>query len=147
MYGRAPRSALRADTVDAPCATSAILFLGGSVLEEGITGNSIFQILRFTNVKDRPSFVEHKVNPWGFRKVCKELWGKSGAYKTIECARLPGEYHGSGCTFASAMAVFLASGQTVVEAAESAQAYTWNALQFAFSLGKGQLLPNRIYQG
>lgn len=57
--------------------------------------------------------------------------------------RLPGEYHGSGCTLASALAVGLAQGLSVPVAAERAQAFTWRSLAEAFSPGRGQSLPDR----
>ncbi|MDD5035786.1 MAG: hydroxymethylpyrimidine/phosphomethylpyrimidine kinase [Methylococcaceae bacterium] len=57
--------------------------------------------------------------------------------------RLPHEYHGSGCTLASALAAGLALGMTVEQAASQAQAYTWRSLEAACSLGRGQRLPRR----
>lgn len=57
--------------------------------------------------------------------------------------RLPGSYHGSGCTFASALAASLANGHGMTEAAVAAQEFTWHALQQAHKPGAGQLLPDR----
>jgi hydroxymethylpyrimidine/phosphomethylpyrimidine kinase len=59
--------------------------------------------------------------------------------------RLPGSYHGSGCTLASAIAAGLAKGLSVPEAVASAQAYTWQALAHGFRPGAGQPLPDRLY--
>jgi hydroxymethylpyrimidine/phosphomethylpyrimidine kinase len=39
--------------------------------------------------------------------------------------RLPGSYHGSGCTLASAIAANLANGLDIAEAVRDAQDYTW----------------------
>jgi len=58
--------------------------------------------------------------------------------------RLPGEYHGSGCTLASALAAGLAHGFDKVSAAEQAQEYTWQALKHGLDAGRCQRLPNRI---
>jgi hydroxymethylpyrimidine/phosphomethylpyrimidine kinase len=58
-------------------------------------------------------------------------------------ARLPHEYHGSGCTLASALAAGLAKGLAIEEACLLAQRFTWGALESGFRLGKGQCLPNR----
>jgi hydroxymethylpyrimidine/phosphomethylpyrimidine kinase len=58
-------------------------------------------------------------------------------------ARLPHEYHGSGCTLASALAAGLAGGLAIEEACLLAQRFTWAALDSGFRLGKGQCLPNR----
>lgn len=62
-----------------------------------------------------------------------------------EMLRLPGAYHGSGCTFSSALAAFLAHGESVEDAARRAQQYTWHTLQNALKLGKGQQIPNRFF--
>ena len=58
--------------------------------------------------------------------------------------RLPHEYHGSGCTLASALAAGLALGLDVPAASLLAQRYCWAALDSGYALGKGQYLPNRI---
>jgi hydroxymethylpyrimidine/phosphomethylpyrimidine kinase len=60
--------------------------------------------------------------------------------------RLPGSYHGSGCTLASALAGGLANGLGVTEAAVAAQEFTWQSLQHAHQPGVGQLLPNRKFR-
>jgi hydroxymethylpyrimidine/phosphomethylpyrimidine kinase len=67
--------------------------------------------------------------------------------KVVEfpCERLPGQYHGSGCTLASACAVGLGQGLQVVEAVELALEYTWQALNYGFAVGKGQLIPDRMH--
>lgn len=57
--------------------------------------------------------------------------------------RLPGVYHGSGCTLASAIAARLAHGDTVSAAVREAQRYTWDTLKRSWPLGKGQPIPNR----
>src|SRR5579884_4526866 len=45
--------------------------------------------------------------------------------------------HGTGCTFASAIAAQLASGRTLVEAATLAKAYVTKAVEKGYSIGKG----------
>lgn len=57
--------------------------------------------------------------------------------------RLVHEYHGSGCTLASAMAAGIAQGIEVSVAAFNAQEFTWNALNKAVPLNIGQSLPDR----
>lgn len=61
------------------------------------------------------------------------------------CERLPGQYHGSGCTLASACAVGLGQGLSVHEAVELALEYTWQALSCGFAVGQGQLIPDRMH--
>ena len=67
--------------------------------------------------------------------------------KVVEfpCERLLGQYHGSGCTLASACAVGLGQGLSVQEAVELALEYTWQALSCGFVVGKGQLIPDRMH--
>lgn len=59
--------------------------------------------------------------------------------------RLPFRYHGSGCTLAAAAAARLAKGDSVTQAAELAQEYTWNTLKHARHPGKGQAIPDRLF--
>jgi hydroxymethylpyrimidine/phosphomethylpyrimidine kinase len=60
--------------------------------------------------------------------------------------RLPGSYHGSGCTLASAIAVLLASGRDLEDAVREAQEYTWQTLSAAFRPGMGQFIPDRFFR-
>lgn len=64
----------------------------------------------------------------------------------FEWERLPGEYHGSGCTLASAIAAQLALGKTVTDAVTVAQEYTWQTLKHGISVGKKQIHPYRFYR-
>ncbi len=59
--------------------------------------------------------------------------------------RLPHQYHGSGCTLASAIAAGLAQGQEVLQAVQGALDFTHAALRHAYPLGRGQYFPNRFY--
>jgi hydroxymethylpyrimidine/phosphomethylpyrimidine kinase len=59
--------------------------------------------------------------------------------------RLPGAYHGSGCTLATAIAAALANGLGVPEAVRDAQEFTWQALANGFRAGSGQLIPDRFF--
>lgn len=78
-------------------------------------------------------------------QVVNTLYGAGGKLREDRWPRLPGGYHGSGCTLASALAAFLARGLPVPEAAREAQAYTWKALQRGFNAGAGQSLPDRFH--
>lgn len=60
--------------------------------------------------------------------------------------RLPGAYHGSGCTLSASLAGRLALGDPVRVAVENAQAYTWKTLKHARQFGQSQLHPNRFAQ-
>ncbi len=78
-------------------------------------------------------------------QVTNRLYGANGARLEWNWPRLPGDYHGSGCTLASAIAARLAWGMEMAEAVASAQDYTWNSLSHAFRTGRCQLTPNRLY--
>jgi hydroxymethylpyrimidine/phosphomethylpyrimidine kinase len=58
--------------------------------------------------------------------------------------RLPGEFHGSGCTLASAIAARLALGDTMEAALGAAQRYTDRTLAHAYAIAPGQRIPRRI---
>jgi hydroxymethylpyrimidine/phosphomethylpyrimidine kinase len=78
-------------------------------------------------------------------QVVNTLYGKNGVVRSDSWPRLPGSYHGSGCTLASAIAAMLANGLELPEAVREAQEYTWQALQKAYRPGMGQLLPDRLF--
>jgi hydroxymethylpyrimidine/phosphomethylpyrimidine kinase len=77
--------------------------------------------------------------------VVNTLYGASGKLREDRWPRLAGEYHGSGCTLASAVAAFIAKGLAVEDAVREAQTYTWKTLQSSFRPGQGQHLPNRFF--
>jgi hydroxymethylpyrimidine/phosphomethylpyrimidine kinase len=78
-------------------------------------------------------------------QVVNTLYGRSGVVRTDQWERLPGNYHGSGCTLASAIAAMLANGLELPEAVREAQDYTWHALAKAYRPGMGQFLPDRLF--
>jgi len=78
-------------------------------------------------------------------KVINTLYGERGVVRSDNWPRLPGIYHGSGCTLASAIAALLANGLSVEEAVKEAQEYTWQALQYGFRPGMGQHIPDRLF--
>ena len=81
----------------------------------------------------------------GTPQVINTLYGSHGAVRTDRWDRLPGSYHGSGCTLASAIAAHLASGVDVAEAVMGAQEYTWHTLAAGFRPGMGQFIPDRLF--
>jgi len=78
-------------------------------------------------------------------QVVNTLYGKNGVVRADSWQRLPGSYHGSGCTLASAIAAMLANGLELPEAVREAQDYTWHALQKAYRPGMGQYIPDRMF--
>ena len=78
-------------------------------------------------------------------KVVNNLYGERGLVRSDSWPRLPGIYHGSGCTLAAAIAALLANGLTMEEAVHEAQEYTWEALKYGFRPGMGQHIPDRLF--
>lgn len=69
--------------------------------------------------------------------------GADGAY-VFEANRLPGEYHGTGCSLSTAIACGLARGDSVVQAVRSAHAYLSEALRYQTGLGQGTNVFNPL---
>ena len=78
-------------------------------------------------------------------EVINTLYGEEGIVRSDRWKRLPGSFHGSGCTLASAIAATMANGLDVPEAVKEAQEYTWQALAHGFRPGMGQHLPDRFF--
>lgn len=78
-------------------------------------------------------------------EVVNTLYGPDGVIRRDRWERLPGSYHGSGCTLASAIAACLAGGASVEEAVRDAQDYTWQSLKNGFRAGMGQFIPDRFF--
>jgi hydroxymethylpyrimidine/phosphomethylpyrimidine kinase len=78
-------------------------------------------------------------------QVVNSLYGENGLIRADAWERLPGSYHGSGCTLASAIAANLANGLDLAEAVRDAQDYTWQALANGFRPGMGQYFPDRFF--
>jgi hydroxymethylpyrimidine/phosphomethylpyrimidine kinase len=78
--------------------------------------------------------------------VVNKLYDRSGVVREDRWPRLPGEYHGSGCTLASALAAALARGMPMPDAARDAQEFTWQALKAGFRPGAGQFIPQRFFE-
>ena len=70
-------------------------------------------------------------------------WFTAGEFRSWAWPRLPGTFHGSGCTLASAIAALLAAGKPMAEAIEDGQAYCHQALEHAYVIAEGQMIPSR----
>ena len=78
-------------------------------------------------------------------KVEHRLYGNRRLIDRFSFERLPGNYHGSGCTLASACAASLAHGLEPVNAVAQALRYTWHTLKQGYRVGMGQLVPDRFH--
>jgi hydroxymethylpyrimidine/phosphomethylpyrimidine kinase len=54
--------------------------------------------------------------------------------------------HGTGCTFASALAAQLAAGRGLIEAATLAKAYVTKAIEKGYAIGKGRVPLDHFYR-
>jgi hydroxymethylpyrimidine/phosphomethylpyrimidine kinase len=78
-------------------------------------------------------------------QVVNTLYSQAGEVRSDSWQRLPGNYHGSGCTLASAIAATIANGLEVSDAVKDAQEYTWQTLKAGFRPGMGQYIPDRLF--
>jgi len=78
-------------------------------------------------------------------QVVNTLYGPQGVIRRDSWERLPGSYHGSGCTLASAITGCIAGGASIEDAVRDAQDYTWQTLKNGFHAGMGQLIPDRFF--
>lgn len=78
-------------------------------------------------------------------QVVNTLYGVDGVIRRDTWERLPGSYHGSGCTLASAIAGCIAGGASMEDAVRDAQNYTWQTLANGFRAGMGQFIPDRFF--
>lgn len=76
--------------------------------------------------------------------VTNRLFTRYEGNHSWDCARLPGSYHGSGCTLAASVAGLIAQGIALPTACQQALDYTWQCLINADQPGSGQWLPRRI---
>lgn len=78
-------------------------------------------------------------------QVVNTLYGSRGVLRADAWERLPGSYHGSGCTLASAITGCIAGGAGIDDAVRDAQDYTWQTLKNGFRAGMGQFIPDRFF--
>ena len=87
-------------------------------------------LLTTTDVSD--SLIEHRLY---YQGVLSERFSYH---------KLPGQYHGSGCTLSSAISALIAADVDVSVAVKRALDYTYQTLLIAKRIGKMQYHPNRI---
>jgi hydroxymethylpyrimidine/phosphomethylpyrimidine kinase len=77
--------------------------------------------------------------------LVNRLYDENGLLRESHLRRLPGEYHGSGCTLASAIACGLAAGLSLPAAVAHAETFVTEALVCADRPhADGQFLPLRV---
>ena len=76
--------------------------------------------------------------------VVNRWYRRDGGPRALSWPRLPGSFHGAGCTLAAAIATLLAQDAPVAAALADAQAFTHRTLERAFAAGRGRLVPGRL---
>lgn len=74
----------------------------------------------------------------------RNRWFALESERTWTWPRLPGGFHGSGCTLASAIAGLLARGHVMEDAIDRGQSYCQRALEQAYPIAEGQKMPMRF---
>jgi hydroxymethylpyrimidine/phosphomethylpyrimidine kinase len=80
----------------------------------------------------------------GSPEVSATLFTDSGPPRVWRDVRLPGSFHGTGCTLAAAITSFLARGFPLEPAIRAALHWTHETLLHAATLGRGRPVPFRI---
>ncbi|MGD8911769.1 MAG: hydroxymethylpyrimidine/phosphomethylpyrimidine kinase [Candidatus Thiodiazotropha sp.] len=80
------------------------------------------------------------------KEITHRLFRTDAPPMRSSCKRLAGEFHGSGCTLASAIAARLAAGETLATAVEQGLEYSWQALTHGYKVGKCQSIPGRLFR-
>lgn len=75
--------------------------------------------------------------------IVNQWFAADGTTRTWQSPRLPGQFHGSGCTLASAIAGRLATGATMHDAIDAGLDFCDRALAQAFTIAPGQAIPAR----
>lgn len=71
------------------------------------------------------------------------LWFSQAGVKQWKWPRLEGEFHGTGCTLASAVVAYLAQGMAMEDALQKGQEWCQCTLANAFTVADGQKIPGR----
>jgi hydroxymethylpyrimidine/phosphomethylpyrimidine kinase len=77
--------------------------------------------------------------------VINTLYSGRRRLERFSWPRLPGSYHGSGCTLAAATAGLIAQAREPLTAIYEAQKFNWQSLRHGYRVGMGQHLPDRLF--
>lgn len=81
----------------------------------------------------------------GSDEQVSNLWFSGQGQREWLWPRLPGEFHGSGCTLAAAIAAQLALGHEMSVSLQLAQEFAQRSLSQAYAIAPGQLIPQRHF--
>ena len=75
--------------------------------------------------------------------VRHQLYCDGELHSEYRWPKIPGEFHGTGCTLTSAIAALMAQGTTLNCAVATGLSYTWRTVCHAYSIGGRQMIPDR----
>jgi len=126
-------------TVLTPNADEARELAGGETVAEAIADELLREGAHYVLLKGGHRDTEAEV-------VTDRLFSFGQEEASFAHPRLPDRgYHGSGCTLSTAIACALADGREVVEAVRTGIDFTFRALRAAYTPGRGQAVPNRLF--
>lgn len=77
-------------------------------------------------------------------RIINRFYPVDSVPEEFEIERIPGTYHGTGCTLASAVACYCAVGMPLRTAVVNAQEFTNSSVAAAHNFGAAQAIPNRF---
>ena len=117
-----------------------------------------FELLKLTQTNDLTSSLEslfkHGVKNilatdiFNNKKIITNAYASTGTDKIVyySVPRISGDFHGSGCTLATAIACGMAKNKNIEQSILDAQHFTNTAVLNAYDFGLFQKLPNRSVQ-
>lgn len=112
---------------------------------------NLAELYALSAIKDEQQAVESLPCEWilltttdsSHATIEHRLYHHAQCVERFTYVKLPGDYHGSGCTLSSAISALLASGVAVNIACKRALDYSYQTVLNAKSIGKIQYHPNR----
>lgn len=74
--------------------------------------------------------------------IAMDLYFDGSSSHRLESAKMPGEFHGTGCAFSAAITAFLALAHSPLESARRAKEFTQGAIRKAYHVGRGMGMLN-----
>jgi hydroxymethylpyrimidine/phosphomethylpyrimidine kinase len=78
-------------------------------------------------------------------KIVNRLYSTRGIDREYTWGTLDQQFHGAGSTLSAAITAYLAHGFDLQEALQQGQQFTWQAMAQARRVGRGGLIPDRLF--
>lgn len=76
---------------------------------------------------------------------CIDVLYSRGVFYEFKMPKLNIDVHGTGCTFSTSIASYLAKGYDIVNAVKKAKEFTFNAIKYSLKIGKGKNFVNSLH--